>query len=89
MGGDWLFMLTKQDPTPPENAELFVMKTGSASGTPPYSHYLTPYNFFLFGHIKIVGKESLSRHVKNYLQQFMKSSGPSCDRSWKTCFGTR
>jgi hypothetical protein len=27
-------------------------------------------------------------HVKNYLQQFMKSSGPSRDQPWRTYFGT-
>jgi hypothetical protein len=31
MGGDSLFMPTKQDSTPPENAELFAKKIGSAS----------------------------------------------------------
>jgi hypothetical protein len=35
MGGDSLFMLTPQDLTPPENAELFAKKIGSAS---PYTH---------------------------------------------------
>jgi hypothetical protein len=36
----------------------------------------------------IVCRESLFHHVKNYLQQFMKSSGPSRDQPWKTCFDT-
>jgi hypothetical protein len=26
--------------------------------------------------------------VKHYLQQFMKSPGPSRDQFWRTCFGT-
>jgi hypothetical protein len=32
--------------------------------------------------------ELLFHHVKNYSQQFMKSSGPSLDQSWRTCFST-
>jgi hypothetical protein len=35
MGGDLLFMLTTQDLTPFENAELFAKKIGSAL---PYAH---------------------------------------------------
>jgi hypothetical protein len=34
MGGDSLFMLTAQGPTPPERPELFAKKIGSAS---PYT----------------------------------------------------
>jgi hypothetical protein len=30
MGGNSLFMLTMQDPTPPDNAERFAKKIGSA-----------------------------------------------------------
>jgi hypothetical protein len=32
--------------------------------------------------------ESLFRQVKNYLRSFMKSSEPSRDQPWRTCFGT-
>jgi hypothetical protein len=39
MGGDSLFMLTTQDPTPPENAELFAKKIGPVS---PYTHCTHP-----------------------------------------------
>jgi hypothetical protein len=38
MGGDSLFMLTTQDRTPPENAELFAKKIGPTS---PYATVLT------------------------------------------------
>jgi hypothetical protein len=69
-------MLTTQDPTPPENAEPFAKKIGSAS---PYTHrtHLISHHpiYFSSDRLNIVCRESLFHHVKNYLQQFMKSSG--------------
>jgi hypothetical protein len=48
MGGDSLFMLITQDPTPPENAELSAKKIGSASphthGTHLVSHHPTSFS---------------------------------------------
>jgi hypothetical protein len=89
IGRDSLFMLTTQDPAPPENAEPCAKKIGSAT---PYtyrthlvSHHPTSFSSDIS---KIVCRESLFHHVKNYLQQFMKSSGPSRDQSGRTCFST-
>jgi hypothetical protein len=80
-------MLTTQDPTPPEKAELFAKKIGLAS---PYthrthliSHHPTSFSSDIWN---IVCRESLFHHVKNYLQQFMKSSRPSRHQPWRTCF---
>jgi hypothetical protein len=82
MGGDSLFMLTTQDPTPPENAEIFAKKIGSAS---PYtgrtdliSHHPTSFSSDISN---IVCRESVFHHVKNYMQQFTKSSGQSRDQA--------
>jgi hypothetical protein len=53
MGGDSLFMLTTQDPTPPENTELFCKGNRLRLAVhSPYSHGLAPSDFFLFGHVK-------------------------------------
>jgi hypothetical protein len=52
MGGDSLFMLTTQDRTPPENAELLRRESAPPRRTLPYSPYLAPSDFFLFGHVK-------------------------------------
>jgi hypothetical protein len=49
------------------------------------SHYPT---YFSSDISNIVCTESLLHHVKNYLQQFMKSSGTSRDQPWRTCFDT-
>jgi hypothetical protein len=80
MGGDSLFMLTKQDPTPPENAELFVKKIGSAS---PYTHRVHLISrhptSFSSDISNFVCEKSLFHHMKNYLQQYMKSSRPFRD----------
>jgi hypothetical protein len=61
-------------PQPPENAELFAKKIGSAS---PYTHrthltspHPTPFSSDISN---ILRRESLFHHVKNYLHQFMKS----------------
>jgi hypothetical protein len=52
--GDSLFILTTQDRTPPENAQLFAKKIGSTSlytyHTDLISHHPT---FFLFGQIRL------------------------------------
>jgi hypothetical protein len=76
MEGDLLFMMTTQDSTPPENTELLAKKIGSAS---PYthrtdliSHHPTSFSSDISN---TVCRLSLFYHVKNYLQQFMKSSG--------------
>jgi hypothetical protein len=78
MGGESLFILTTQDSAPPDNAELFAKKIGSPS---PYtyrtqliSHHPTSFSSEISD---TVYRKSLSHHVKNYLQQFMKSSGHS------------
>jgi hypothetical protein len=67
----------------------FEKKIGSAS---PYtyrthliSHHLASFSSDISN---IVCRELLFHHVKNYLQQFMKSSGPSRDQPWRMCFGT-
>jgi hypothetical protein len=53
MGGDSLFMLTTQDPTPRENAELFYEENRLRLVVrPSYSPGLAPSDFFLFGYIK-------------------------------------
>jgi hypothetical protein len=82
-------MLTTQDPTPSENAELSARKIGSAS---PYTHrtHLNSYHpIFLSSDIlNIVSMESVFHQVNNHLQQLMKLSGQSRDQPWKTCFGT-
>jgi hypothetical protein len=74
-------MLTTQDLTPPENAQIFAKKIGPAS---PYtqrtqltSHHSTSFSSDLSN---IVCRESLFHQVMNSLQQFMKSSGhPATD----------
>jgi hypothetical protein len=82
-------MLTRQDPTPPENAELFAKKIGSAS---PYTHHIHLISHhptsFSSDKSNIVCSESLFHHVTNYVQDLMKSSGPSRNQLWRTCFGT-
>jgi transposase len=55
---------------------------------PAYSPDLAPSDFFSSDRSNIVCRESLSNYVKSYLQQFMKSSEPSSDQPWRTCFGT-
>jgi hypothetical protein len=68
-------MLTTQDPTLPENAELFANKIGPAS---PYTHrtHLTSHHSTSFSSdiSNIACRESLFHHLMNCLQQFMKSS---------------
>jgi hypothetical protein len=88
-GGDLLSMLTKQDPTPSQNGELFCEQNASAS---PYtqrtyliSHHPTSFSSDISN---LVCMESLFHHVENYLQQFMKFPGPSLGQPWRTCFGT-
>jgi hypothetical protein len=89
MGGDQLFMLTTQDPTPPENTERFAKKIGSASPYTNRPHLISHHPISFSSDISnSVCRKSLFHHVKNYLQQLMKSSGSSRDRPWKTCFGT-
>jgi hypothetical protein len=82
-------MLTTQDPIPPENVELCAKKIGSASSyahrADLISHHPTSFSSDISN---IVCRKSLFHHVKNYLQQFMKSSGPSRDQPWRKCFGT-
>jgi hypothetical protein len=77
------------DRTPPEHTERFAKKIGSAW---PYTHrtHLISHHPTSFSSdmSNIVCRESLFHQVKNYLQQFMKLSGPSGDRPWRTCFGT-
>jgi hypothetical protein len=69
-------MLTKQDPTPPENAEFFAKKIGPTSPythrTDSISHHPTSFSSDISN---IVCRESLFHHLKNYLQQFMKRPG--------------
>jgi hypothetical protein len=45
-------MLTTQDRTPPENAELLRRKPVCLAVHPPYSPDLAPSDFFLFERIK-------------------------------------
>jgi hypothetical protein len=77
------------NPTPSQRAKRFPKKICSAS---PYTHrtHLILYrpSFFFSGISNIVCMESLFHHMKRYLQQFMKSSGPSRDQPWRACFGT-
>jgi hypothetical protein len=65
-----------------------VKKIGFAS---PYTHrtHQIPHHPTSFSSdiLNIVCRESLFHHVKNYLQQFMKSLGPSRNQPWRTCFG--
>jgi hypothetical protein len=51
---------------------------------PPCSPDLAPPDSFLFGHINHCLQGITFHHVKNYLPQFMKSSRPSRDQSWRT-----
>jgi hypothetical protein len=82
-------MLTTQDSTPPENAELFAKKISSASPSTHRTHLISHHPTSFSSDISnIVRRESLFHQVKNYLQKFMKSSGPSRDQPWKTCFDT-
>jgi hypothetical protein len=89
MEAESLFMLTTQDPTSPENAELFPKRIGSTS---PYTHHthLIPHHPTSFSSdiSNTVYRESLFYHMKNHLQQFVKSLEPSRDQPWKTCSGT-
>jgi hypothetical protein len=55
MGGDSSFMLTTQDPAPPENAEPFSKKIGSAS---PHTHHT-----FLISHHPISFSSDMSNAV--------------------------
>jgi hypothetical protein len=88
-GRDSLFMLTKQDLTPPENVELFAKTVGSAS---PYTHHIHMLSHrptsFSSEISNIVCRESHFHHVKNDMQQLMKLSGPFRDKVWRTYFGT-
>jgi hypothetical protein len=74
---------------PLENTELFTKKIGSAW---PYTHYIHLISHhptsFSSNISNIACRESLFHHVTNYLRQLMKSSGPSRDQPWRTCFGT-
>jgi hypothetical protein len=89
MGGDSLFMLTTQDPTPPENAKPSAKKIGSASPCTHCTHLISHHpTSFSLDISNSVCRESLFHRVKNYLQQFKKSSGPSRDQPWRTCFDT-
>jgi hypothetical protein len=89
MGGDQLFMLAALDRTPPEKAKLFAKKIGSASPYTHHTHLIWHYpTSFSLDISNIVCRESLFHHATNYLQQFMKSSGPSREEPWRTCFGT-
>jgi hypothetical protein len=89
MGGDSLFMLKTQDSTPPKNSKLFAKKIGSASLYNHRTHLISHHPASFSSNIlNIVCRESLFHHEKDYLQQFMKSSGPSREQPWKTCFGT-
>jgi hypothetical protein len=82
-------MLTTQNPTPPENAEVFAKKIGSPSPYTHHTHLISHHPTSFSSDISnIVGRESFFHHVKNYLQQFMKSSRPAGDQPWRTCFGT-
>jgi hypothetical protein len=76
------------DNTRPHTARkcrAFAKRIGSAL---PYTHRIHlishhPTSFSL-AISNIVCRELLFYHVKNYLQQFVKSSGPSRDELWKT-----
>jgi hypothetical protein len=69
MGGDLLFMLTAQDRIPPENAELFAKKIGSASPPTHHTHLMSHHPTSFSSDIStIVCRESPFHHVKNYLQ---------------------
>jgi hypothetical protein len=82
-------MLTTQYPTPPENVECFAKTISSASLCTHRTHLSSHHpTSFSSDRSNIVCRESLFHHVKNYLQQFMKSSALSPDQPWKTCFGT-
>jgi hypothetical protein len=78
-------MLTTDDRILPENTELFAKKIGSASPNTDRAHLISHHPIsFSSDMSNIVFRESLFHHVKNYLQQFMKLSGPSGDQPWKT-----
>jgi hypothetical protein len=68
-------MLTTQDPTLPENAELFAKKIGPASPYTNRTHLTSHHSTFFSSDISnSICRESLFHHVMNSLQQFMKSS---------------
>jgi hypothetical protein len=68
MGGDSLFMLITQDPTPPENTERFAKKIGPVSPYTDRIHLISHHpTSFPLGISNIVCRESLFHHVKNYL----------------------
>jgi hypothetical protein len=46
MGGDSLFVLTAQEPTPPENVERFAKKIGSASAYTHHTHLISHHPTF-------------------------------------------
>jgi hypothetical protein len=69
-------MLTTLDRTPPAHAELFAKRIGSASPYTHRTHLISQHpTSFSSDTSNIVYRDSLFHHVKNYLQQLMKSSG--------------
>jgi hypothetical protein len=69
MEGDSLFVLTTQEPIPPENGELFAKKIGSASPHTHRTHLMSqPPTSFSSDISNIFCRESLFHHVENYLE---------------------
>jgi hypothetical protein len=76
MRRDSFFMLTTQDRIQRENDEPFAKKIGSASPCTHRAHRISHHPTSFHSDLSnIVCRESLFHHVKNYLQQFMKSPG--------------
>jgi hypothetical protein len=67
----------------------FYKKIDSASPDTHTTHLISHHPSSFSSDISnSVWKESLFHHVKNHLQQFMKSSELSRDQPWRMCFGT-
>jgi hypothetical protein len=67
----------------------FAKKIGSALPYTHRTHLISEHPISFSSDISnIVCRESFFNLVKNYLQRFMKSSGPSGDHPCRTCFGT-
>jgi hypothetical protein len=69
--------------------QAFAKKIGPASRYTDRAHLISHHPTSFSSDISnIVCRELLFLHVKNCLQQFMKSSRSSRDQSWRTCFDT-
>jgi hypothetical protein len=67
----------------------FAKKVGSTSPYTHHTHLISHHRISFSSDIStILCRESFFHRLKNYLQQFMKSSRPSRNQLWRTCFGT-